>query len=389
MGKMNLINKILLSIILITAIALFGFSSEVNSAVAELPVVRAVLFYSPSCGHCHMVITEVLPPLIDKYGDQLLIIGIDVSNPSGQIIYQQAIEHFTIPQERLGVPTLLVGEQYLVGSREIPEIFPELIEDGLQVGGVNWPDIPELTALINEQEIENNGVEQTEEVALDVETQSGINSASNQEENNTILQIMAERFSRDITGNTISTIILIGMIIAVIWGAYIFLGNNSVKPKRWQEIIILVLSIIGLGVAVYLAFIEVSQTEAVCGPVGDCNTVQTSSYAYLFGLIPIGVLGMIGYLGILIFWAIRLLSRNWRIRAYSTLLVWGMAIFGSLFSIYLTFLEPFIIGATCMWCISSALIMTAILILSTPSAKYVFEVMDDEQQQLDPDFVEY
>ncbi len=31
------------------------------------------------------------------------------------------------------------------------------------------------------------------------------------------------------------------------------------------------------------------------------------------------------------------------------------------FSAYLTFLEPFVIGATCMWCIASALTMLALL----------------------------
>jgi uncharacterized membrane protein len=29
--------------------------------------------------------------------------------------------------------------------------------------------------------------------------------------------------------------------------------------------------------------------------------------------------------------------------------VWGFCMFGVIFSIYLTFLEPFVIGATCMW----------------------------------------
>jgi len=45
------------------------------------PVVRAVLFYSPQCGHCHHVIEEVLPPLVQKYGAQLEMVGVDVSTP--------------------------------------------------------------------------------------------------------------------------------------------------------------------------------------------------------------------------------------------------------------------------------------------------------------------
>jgi len=44
----------------------------------------------------------------------------------------------------------------------------------------------------------------------------------------------------------------------------------------------------------------------------------------------------------------------------------GMALFGVIFSIYLTYLEPFVIRAVCMWCLSSAVIMTLILLNSIP-----------------------
>jgi uncharacterized membrane protein len=40
------------------------------------------------------------------------------------------------------------------------------------------------------------------------------------------------------------------------------------------------------------------------------------------------------------------------------------AVAGVAFSVYLTFLEPFVIGATCAWCITSALLMTALLIMT-------------------------
>jgi len=46
-----------------------------------------------------------------------------------------------------------------------------------------------------------------------------------------------------------------------------------------------------------------------------------------------------------------------------------MTAFGTLFSIYLTFLEPFVIGATCAWCLSSAIIMTLLIWLALPSSR--------------------
>jgi uncharacterized membrane protein len=50
--------------------------------------------------------------------------------------------------------------------------------------------------------------------------------------------------------------------------------------------------------------------------------------------------------------------------AVSSLGLLGMTTFGVLFSIYLTFLEPFVIGATCAWCLSSAILMTVLFWLS-------------------------
>ena len=48
--------------------------------------------------------------------------------------------------------------------------------------------------------------------------------------------------------------------------------------------------------------------------------------------------------------------------------MWLVALAGTLFSIYLTVLEPFVIGATCMWCITSAVLMTLLLWAATPAA---------------------
>jgi thiol-disulfide isomerase/thioredoxin len=110
--------------------------------MGEAGVVHAVLFYSPSCGHCHEVIDEVLPPLQETYGEQLKIAVVDVSTPEGADLYFAAIDYFDIPSGRRGVPTMVVGYVVLVGSREIPERLPTLIEQGLDEGGVGWPAIP-------------------------------------------------------------------------------------------------------------------------------------------------------------------------------------------------------------------------------------------------------
>jgi uncharacterized membrane protein len=111
----------------------------------------------------------------------------------------------------------------------------------------------------------------------------------------------------------------------------------------------------------------VNEIEAVCGPVGDCNTVQQSEYAQLFGVLPIGVLGVAGFAAILVTWCVRRFGTG-RTSSGGALAVLAMTGFGTLFSVYLTFLEPFVIGATCLWCLSSAVIMTALYCLALAPA---------------------
>ena len=143
------------------------------------------------------------------------------------------------------------------------------------------------------------------------------------------------------------------------------------EAAEWPAWVIPALVLVGTGVASYLSFIEVTHAEAVCGPVGDCNTVNQSEYAYLFGVLPVGVLGLVGYGAILVLWVLRH-SGSGPTHRRATLGLWGAALFGTAFSVYLTFLEPFVIGATCAWCLTSAVIMTLILWASSPMAARVW-----------------
>jgi uncharacterized membrane protein len=338
--------------VLILLISLFPLAAAGN---AQEPVIRAVLLYSDTCPHCLEVINNVLPPLVDQYGNQLQIYGVNTYTEIGNTLFINAVQAYEIPEERQAVPTLIVGDYVLVGSREIPDLLPGIIEQGIKNGGIDWPVIPGLEQAMSEAE---PGEE---------ETASTLNYRTT----------VWEKFSSDLLGNILAVIVLVGMI-----GSLIFAGINLAKdelPDQTQtnNWLIPVLSVIGIGVAAYLSFVEINQVEAVCGPVGDCNTVQQSSYAILFGILPMGILGLLGYLAVIILW----LAGNLDFEAWKNkinTLLWIVTLIGTLFSVYLTFLEPFVIGATCMWCIVSAIVMTILFLLATRKFKQSLAVIPEE-----------
>lgn len=196
-----------------------------------------------------------------------------------------------------------------------------------------------------------------------------------------LLSKMAETVSETASnGFTLATAVLIGMSIAVVY-TFIAMSWGIQHPPRQRpqrvEYFTPVLSIIGMGIASYLAYIEITTTVAVCGPVGDCNAVNTSSYARLFGVLPVGVLGVSGYIAILTAWLWGRF-RSDKLASSMPLILFGLTLFGTLFSIYLTYLEVHVIFAVCMWCLSSAVIMTALLLLSiNPTLQGMDEVVEE------------
>ena len=164
---------------------------------------------------------------------------------------------------------------------------------------------------------------------------------------------------------TVLAIGVTGGMIVVGWGIW-QVGQRSESPGELPAWVIPAVSLVGLVVAGYLAYVEINGNEAVCGAVGDCNTVQQSKYAELFGLIPIGVMGVTGYVMILAAWLVGRRTGGWLADTAHAMLL-GLAVFGTVFSIYLTFLEPFVIGATCAWCLTSAMLMILLLYLQAPT----------------------
>jgi len=401
-----------LFLILLITILLISLSISTASG-QDLTMVRALLFYSPTCGHCEFVITQTLPPLFDQYGDQLLILGIDTSTQIGSDLFTATIEETGFPTEKVGVPFLVVGEKIMVGSGQIPEEFPGLIADAFTGEGIAWPQYPSIQKFLLTQGFINaegfdisptpmptvpateapvaasdEVVEETPEPTV-TDTPEPIPTEEPDEPEvilvtdvippETIWETLAFRFNHDRTANTIAVATLLILIAIVIYIAINFM--QAAELKQWPDWILPVLLVIGLAIAAYLASVEVSGGEAICGQVGDCNAVQQSKFAILIGFLQVAVFGMIGYLVIGATWLIGKKTTG-QTQFYAKLAMFFAALFGLLFFIYLTFLEPFVIGATCAWCITSALIMAVINLFTLPIVLQAWADLDEDDFDL-------
>ena len=133
--------------------------------------------------------------------------------------------------------------------------------------------------------------------------------------------------------------------------------NNMIKKFLY------IIALLGLADATYLLVIKFTQNKSLCLPsIGDCWSVNNSVYSEWNG-IPISVFGMLAYISI-----IALLFFSPRIQFLKNtghIFIFGIALSGVIFSVYLTYLQIAVIKAICPFCIISALTMTTVFILST------------------------
>jgi uncharacterized membrane protein len=138
------------------------------------------------------------------------------------------------------------------------------------------------------------------------------------------------------------------------------------REGRTLRVVLGVLAAAGLLISAYLSWVHFAGVAQVCvgGGNGGCETVQSSRYATVLG-VPVSVLGLVGYSGLLASAVLR-----GEVGVYLGFLI---ALIGTLFSGYLTYLEVFVIHAICQWCLASAAIMVAALICAFISARRLTE----------------
>lgn len=173
-------------------------------------------------------------------------------------------------------------------------------------------------------------------------------------------------------------ILLVPIVVAIVGLVKTKSFELTEKSLNW---FVLPFVLGGLIVSGYLTYVELTSSTAVCGvAIPGCGEVQNSPYAILFGFMPVALLGVVGYLGILISW----LGKRYLPTAYSKtmgLIMWGLCFFGIIFSIYLTYLEVFVLRATCTWCVLAAVFMIMLFWISILDARQYFVTTPDNEDE--------
>ncbi|OGO74848.1 MAG: hypothetical protein A3K45_05160 [Chloroflexi bacterium RIFOXYC12_FULL_59_14] len=123
----------------------------------------------------------------------------------------------------------------------------------------------------------------------------------------------------------------------------------------------LVLVVIGIIVSIYMTIYKLTDNNAMCLGNGGCSVVNTSKYSEIYG-IPVALVGVGGYAAILLWHLLE--KRTEFLRQNATLFIFGLALAGFLFTLYLVYVEFAILKALCPFCLTSQAAMTIIFVIS-------------------------
>jgi cytochrome c biogenesis protein CcdA len=111
----------------------------------EAPIEGAVhgyYFYANSCSHCITILDTILFPLEEEYGPLLDIRLLETSIPA----YYEALltieDDYAVGSSERQLPTLVIGDAVLIGETAVKAELPEIVERGLETGGIPFPEIP-------------------------------------------------------------------------------------------------------------------------------------------------------------------------------------------------------------------------------------------------------
>lgn len=144
---------------------------------------------------------------------------------------------------------------------------------------------------------------------------------------------------------------------------------SAASIRQTCTVIEAALSFAGAGIAGTIWWKDRMHQDLPCSADGGCELVAASAWSHVDLLfwhqVPVALLGLIGYVGLLTLAMLRLGSESdtWNRRGHR--LIWLAAGGGTAYSWYLQWIAHAKIGAFCVWCRSSAIVMTLLFLTAT------------------------
>ena len=126
--------------------------------------------------------------------------------------------------------------------------------------------------------------------------------------------------------------------------------------------IVAALALAGIFISLYLALYKIGVIGELSCSIGSCETVNTSKWATFLHL-PVAVWGLLFYIDVFLI-SVLGTTRSFENESLVSVLLVAEAAIGVLFSAWLTYLELGVIHAICIWCVTSALVVTMIFVVS-------------------------
>src|SRR5882672_11846815 len=130
--------------------------------------------------------------------------------------------------------------------------------------------------------------------------------------------------------------------------------SGSQQRIAWSYVVAAVLSLVGLGDALYLTVQDLTGQHLRCTIVAGCSEVLSSPYAHI-GRVPLAVLGALAYFTV---FSLSILAAFGYLFARPLLKALIVVMF--LMTLWLLYLQAFVIHHFCQYCLLSAAVTTMV-----------------------------
>lgn len=134
-------------------------------------------------------------------------------------------------------------------------------------------------------------------------------------------------------------------------------ASETSKPISWPYLIAALVSLVGLGDAIYLTVQHITGESLRCTIISGCSEVLSSPYAQV-GSVPLAAIGAAAYFAV---FSLAILAAFRHRHAVPSLKVLLVLMF--LTTLWLLYLQAFVIKHFCQYCLLSAAVTTVLTLM--------------------------